>query len=255
MKNNGEKDEQQKGFWQDKNCLRHRDRKLCGIIEILGATRSESGTMWGRLVRWKDPEGRSHQKTFQNAQLTADPHTVIAQLSDEGLPVYCDSNSISKIVEYIRTAPYGNIINITDRSGWHGDTYVLPPNRGFSKNGEEIYLMNEERIRKINRYNQNGTLSNWNENVSKYCKNNLNLILSASAGFAGPLLKHFSSDGVGLHFNGASSGGKTTLAHVAGSIWGGGDVVCCGGDETSAFCIRLLVQCQFLESWFQQRKK
>ena len=48
-------------------------------------------------------------------------------------------------------------------------------------------------------------------------------MLAISAAFAGPLVGPCSSEGGGLHFKGASSTGKSTALHVAGSVWGGGD--------------------------------
>jgi hypothetical protein len=35
--------------------------KICGRLEVAALTRSGGGDGWGRLLRWNDPEGRSHQ--------------------------------------------------------------------------------------------------------------------------------------------------------------------------------------------------
>jgi putative DNA primase/helicase len=50
------------------------------------------------------------------------------------------------------------------------------------------------------------------------------LVLALSAAFAGPLICPCSAEGGGIHFRGASSTGKSTALHVAGSVWGGGGV-------------------------------
>ncbi len=68
-----------------------------------------------------------------------------------------------------------------------------------------------------------GTLASWQENVARYAVDNSRLVLALSAAFAGPLVGPCSAEGGGIHFRGASSTGKSTALHVAGSVWGGGD--------------------------------
>ena len=53
---------------------------------------------------------------------------------------------------------------------------------------------------------------------------NSRVTLAISAAFAAPLLRLLDIEGGGLHFRGSSSIGKTTVLHVAGSVWGGGGV-------------------------------
>ena len=48
------------------------------------------------------------------------------------------------------------------------------------------------------------------------------VVFGISAGFAAPLLQIAGQESGGLHFVGSSRSGKTTILHVAGSIWGGG---------------------------------
>jgi putative DNA primase/helicase len=72
-------------------------------------------------------------------------------------------------------------------------------------------------------FRQNGTLESWQQNVARYASGNSRLVLALSAAFAGPLVGPCSAEGGGLHFKGASSTGKSTALHVAGSVWGGGD--------------------------------
>jgi putative DNA primase/helicase len=72
-------------------------------------------------------------------------------------------------------------------------------------------------------FRQNGTLESWQQNVARYASGNSRLVLAISAAFAGPLVGPCSAEGGGLHFKGASSTGKSTALHVAGSVWGGGD--------------------------------
>ena len=50
---------------------------------------------------------------------------------------------------------------------------------------------------------------------------NSRLAFALSAAFAGPLLHPLGQEGGGIHFVGSMGGGKSTIAKVAGSVWGG----------------------------------
>jgi uncharacterized protein (DUF927 family) len=71
-------------------------------------------------------------------------------------------------------------------------------------------------------FRQAGTLESWQQSVGRYAVGNSRLVLAISAAFAGPLIGPCAAEG-GIHFKGASSTGKSTALHVAGSVWGGGD--------------------------------
>ena len=73
-------------------------------------------------------------------------------------------------------------------------------------------------------FRQAGTLESWQQNVARYAVGNSRLVIALSAAFAGPLIGPCAAEGGGLHFRGASSTGKSTALHVAGSAWGGGSV-------------------------------
>ena len=68
-----------------------------------------------------------------------------------------------------------------------------------------------------------GTLEGWQQNVARYAVGNSRLVMALSAAFAGPLVNPCVAEGGGVHFKGASSIGKSTVSHVAGSVWGGGE--------------------------------
>lgn len=72
-------------------------------------------------------------------------------------------------------------------------------------------------------YNIKGTLSEWQENIGRYAVGNNRMVFAISTAFAAPLIKVTDSEGGGFHFRGMSSIGKSTLLHVAGSVWGGND--------------------------------
>jgi putative DNA primase/helicase len=70
-------------------------------------------------------------------------------------------------------------------------------------------------------YEINKTLTEWKDNVGKYCVKNDILTLAFCVGLSGPLLKFFPVVGTTIvNLTGKSSIGKTTVLHVAASLWG-----------------------------------
>jgi putative DNA primase/helicase len=60
--------------------------RLAARVDVVGKTRDEAGENWGRLLRWHDEEGRSHQWAMPMEALFSDAGAVRARLLSEGLP-------------------------------------------------------------------------------------------------------------------------------------------------------------------------
>jgi uncharacterized protein (DUF927 family) len=105
-------------------------------------------------------------------------------------------------------------------TGWlPGDRFALPT-RVLGPPGSEPVLFTGERGASHQR--EKGTLAAWKAEVAAPARGNPHLVLAISIAFSGPLLRLVQMEGCGFHFRGPSSGGKTTLAIAAGSVWGGG---------------------------------
>jgi hypothetical protein len=101
-------------------------------------------------------------------------------------------------------------------AGWHppGKTFVLPTeiigdSNGVWFDGKNVAL-----------YGRGGDFDTWKTKVAVPCLGNSYLVLGLSCAFAGPLLEPLCIPGLGLHYHGESSTGKSTVLAVAGSAWG-----------------------------------
>ncbi len=72
-------------------------------------------------------------------------------------------------------------------------------------------------------YEARGTVEDWRDGAARLASSHLLPVLAISAALAGPLLRLAGIEGGGLHVFGQSSKGKTTLLHMAASVWGRGD--------------------------------
>ncbi|MBI4404780.1 MAG: DUF927 domain-containing protein [Deltaproteobacteria bacterium] len=196
---------------------------ICSRLDIVGETRSEKGTNWGRLLRFKDNDGRFHEWAMPMSLLAGDGNEYRAHLLNLGLQISPGSDAKKKLSSYIQVFKALRKITCVDRVGWHDKQFVLPDcTIGCSKIDEQVLLQSAE----INRSNLRaaGTLIDWQEVIAKKCIDNSRLIFAVCTAFAGPLLKPTNHEGGGFHYRGVTSIGKTTALRIAGSVCGGGEI-------------------------------
>ncbi|MCF6812620.1 DUF927 domain-containing protein, partial [Thiotrichales bacterium 19S9-12] len=100
---------------------------------------------------------------------------------------------------------------------WYENTYVLA-DRIYNQ-PDMPYVFDQDASSSVSTYQNRGSLSDWQEQISRYAIGNSFMVLAISFGFVAPLLKLIGMDNFGLHIYGSSSTGKTTLASVIASIW------------------------------------
>ncbi|QMT40402.1 DUF927 domain-containing protein [Neisseria shayeganii] len=113
---------------------------------------------------------------------------------------------------------------IANRGGWLNDdytAYVLPSGEIIGRSdGKVIY--NGDTSKKT-AYTVSGTLESWQAEVARYAAGNSRLLLVLGAAFAAPLLAPMKLENGGFHLFHSSSGGKTTAAMLALSVFGNPD--------------------------------
>ena len=192
---------------------------ICTPLKVLGKLRSPESLEWSRLVEFRAPDGTEKKVVINMRDCVGRGDVVRAQLSDHGVEFSGLPKAQSHFMEYLRTsAPTGTLFLRINKVGWQGDTYVLPDAVFGESFGEEIHF----ECGLANLHQVAGSLEDWKENVGKYCRGNSLLVLLTSYALTGPLLRPCGFEGGGLHIYGSSSAGKSTAAHVAGSVCGGG---------------------------------
>jgi uncharacterized protein (DUF927 family) len=192
---------------------------ICSPLKVLGKLRSPESLDWSRLVELRAPDGVEKRVVVNMRDCVGRGDVVRAQLADYGVEFSNFPKAQALFMEYLRTsAPADKFLLRLNKVGWYGDTYVLPDALFGEHFGEEFYF--ESSL--ANLHNSSGSLDDWKEHVGKYCRDNSLLVLLTSYALTGPLLKPCGFEGGGIHIYGCSSAGKSTGAHVAGSVCGGG---------------------------------
>lgn len=195
----------------------HKGVLICSRLDILGATRDEKGTEWGRLLEWKDSDGKSHQWAVPVELLQTDGSEVRRELARQGLNIEPSKTARDRLSAYIQVWPTERRMRCVERLGWVNGAYVLPS--GAVGNSEEHFVFQSPAIIEP-AFETSGTLTQWQESVCKYAKGNSRLMFAISSMFAPTLLDLAGEDGGGFHLLGGSSNGKTTTLRIASSVWG-----------------------------------
>lgn len=208
-------------MWQNPDDLDKPAILIAGHFDIVAETRDADGASWGVLLRWQDHDNRDHQLALPRSTLAGDGADARRILMDGGFYIAPSQTARGHFNSFLLQVRSPKRARATQRVGWHSNSFVMPDDC-FGGDERDTLLLQSVTAHEHS-FRQSGTLQSWQQNIARYAIGNSRLALALSAAFAGPLVGPCSAEGGGLHFKGASSTGKSTALHVAGSVWGGGD--------------------------------
>ena len=210
------------GFQNTETALSYYDEKkkmfirISSPLNVVALTRELEEENVGRLVEFKDRQGKFKQVKIFDSWLSKDGSKIHDILYKHGLDIGTDGRTKRKLNEYLNLVNPEKTITYTLKSGWHGRSF-LTANKVYGKSdGTLIHIPAAEPAK----LSKSGTPEDWKNNVAKLCINNSRLMLAVSAAFASMILTPCEADNFFLHFYGRSSQGKTTMLDVAASVFG-----------------------------------
>lgn len=193
---------------------------LCSPLEVLALTRDRDQRGWGNLIRIQTPDGHWHRCAIAKGLFAGSGEELRRILLDLGLSFSVGTKGRAGVIHLLNAAaPKARALSVP-HVGWHGRVFVLPEEAIGSDSAELVVFQPPAPCKHA--YRAAGTLEDWRHEVARFAVGNSRLGVAISAAFVGPLLQIVEMEGGGLHFRGSSSTGKTTVLHVAGSVWGGG---------------------------------
>ncbi|MDR2164553.1 MAG: DUF927 domain-containing protein [Zoogloeaceae bacterium] len=193
---------------------------ICSPLHVVAMTRDAKSNAWGRLLRWKDRDGVSHQWAMPLEHLRGDGAEVWRELLHQGLVIAPGRRARERLADYLQTWPVKDRARCVDRLGWHGAVYVTPTETIGAD--ELVVFQNTQSIEPA--LLVSGTVEEWRDSVAARGAGNSRLVFALSAGFAGALVHLVGEDSGGFHLRGESSSGKSTALKLAASVWGNPDV-------------------------------
>jgi uncharacterized protein (DUF927 family) len=194
--------------------------RVSAPFEILGLGRNPDGKGWGRFLRWRDLDGRPHEKFVGNETLQGDAAAICAPLAAEGLQIVRSQQR--EFANYLCGVETKVRVTVVQRTGWHeidGESVFVLPDENIGREGVGRVLLDGVAH---GPYESRGTLAEWREEVATRAVGHALVTLSISIAFAGPLLHLTGLEGGGVNLFGQSSRGKTTCLQAAASVWGRG---------------------------------
>lgn len=206
------------GLWLneiDREGNPRRPRFIVEPFKVLSLVRDHAAAGWGLLLEIPDPDRRHHRVIIPHGSLKADGTEALSILLDRG---FVPRMGMDKhLTESLREARPDPRARITDRCGWHSDSFVLP-DRSIGDDDEPVLFSSD--APGACPFQTKGNLDQWKTHVAAMCVGNSRLLFAVSGAFAAPLLLPASAEGGGFHYRGSSSDGKTTLLRLAASVAG-----------------------------------
>ncbi|WP_338453917.1 DUF927 domain-containing protein [Aeromonas veronii] len=189
-------------------------------VQVLAETSDEHGRGYGRLLEWQDSAGRARQWAMPVRSLVPrNGEEVFTALLDAGLP-FIELGHKRKLAEYLMACQPERRITCVERTGWHGNAYVLPQG-AIGPDAKGVILQTAGYA--ASDFTERGTLAEWQQCVAALAVGNSRLCFALSLAFAAPLLTLVGMEGGGFHLKGESTDGKTTIMKAAASVYGNPD--------------------------------
>lgn len=191
---------------------------LSDPIDIIGTGQDNDGAYY-RIIKFKDKITRQ-QKTAALPQSEIADGKCWGRLGFYGLSIESNPTKRRKLADYLQKEGSQTAFTITDRAGWHEDSYIMPSGETITATDKDPAIIYNGDTSQAKAYQPNGELTDWQQNIARYAVGNSRLCLALGASFAAPLLSLLNEESGGFHLMGDSSDGKTTAAKVALSVWG-----------------------------------
>ena len=218
-------DTDNRGVWwinvrtdKDGDIIEAEPQFLSDPIDIIGTGQDNDGAYY-RIIKFKDKITRQ-QKTAALPQAEIAGGKCWERLGFYGLFIESNPTKRRKLADYLQKEGSPTAFTITDRAGWHEDSYIMPSGETITATDKDPAIIYNGDTSQAKAYQPNGELTDWQQNIARYAVGNSRLCLALGASFAAPLLSLLNEESGGFHLMGDSSDGKTTAAKVALSVWG-----------------------------------
>ncbi|MDC9581199.1 DUF927 domain-containing protein [Xenorhabdus sp. PR6a] len=198
-----------------------RNIKISSPIKVTAITCDADSSNYGRLLEWEDTYGNCRKWAMPMEMLSGSGEELRRVLLVNGLSyINISGQARAHLMEYISLCRPERKVTCVNKTGWHGNVYVLQ-DEVVGTDADSVILQTSSVQGKD--FRVSGTSEEWREHIGKYCVGNARLAFSVSLAFASSLLKLVGVGGGGYHLKGESTDGKTTTMKVAASVCGGTD--------------------------------
>jgi putative DNA primase/helicase len=200
------------------------DLWICSVLWVLCIVRTDSGNGHAYLIEYiPHGETQSRRAVLPQALLLGRGEEALKVLRDLGISV------LGRKAKYVREYLDSEHLKFSSRKtpddfwtsvkviGWEpvGERFILPDQIIGRQTG--VWFNGNTNVVQ---YKKSGDFNAWNTMIAGPCQGNSYLVLALSCAFAGTVLDPLNIPGLGFHYYGDSTIGKSTALVIATSVWG-----------------------------------
>ncbi|WP_051640632.1 DUF927 domain-containing protein [Thiomicrorhabdus sp. Milos-T2] len=206
-------------FYEDPNDEKESKIWICSPLEVVSHQSDVDSKNWGIELKFTNDEGYTHYWPMPKSLLSGNGEEYRKQLLSMGLNIAHTNKAKSLLSQYINNCKPSKRATSVEKVGWYKGVYVLPGKTigNLPDNERAVYQSASSSNLGFARH---GSLVQWESKIGGYTAGNSRLIFAVSLALSGTLLKDLNVPGGGFHIVGGSSIGKSTINHVAVSVWG-----------------------------------
>ena len=95
-------------------------------FQVLAASRDDSGNFWGKVLSWKDGDGKEHEWAMPSSMLAGDGAELRRILLDGGLQIAAGIKARNQFTNFLTSVRVKTRARAVSSTGWYGATFVLP---------------------------------------------------------------------------------------------------------------------------------
>jgi uncharacterized protein (DUF927 family) len=195
---------------------------VCAPFKVVAQTSDDTDHAHGLLLRWDSRTKQEHEWAMPQSMVHLHGNPIAVELQGAGLSCGTSPAAHEQLKNFLGAVRSTKRARCVDRSGWHGNAFVLPNGQVFGAKKDTLVLQSEYTLRG-EAFTARGKLEEWQEHIAKPAIGNSRLVFAISYSFAPPLYDVTGETAAGVHSHGGSQIGKTTGTCVLASVWGPGD--------------------------------
>lgn len=208
------------------------DRQLiCGYLIVTAVTRDRDGGDCGRMLAFKDFEGRDRTLTVSDDLIGSGGTELTKLLMLRGFQIYqfnARGGGLSPVNAYLNAFPREGLRReiTVDRGGWSDDSFTC-----FVLEGQEIHAAGCKAVSKLSpraegvKIESRGTLADWQRLNAEICRHSSRVSFAVAVALAAPVLQIVGGMNRTFNFCGGSGLGKSSALCAAASVWGNADYI------------------------------
>lgn len=114
---------------------------VCAPLHVLAYARNDRHEHYSKLLEFRDPDNNLHEWLMPQELLAGDGSEVRKTLLSMGLKIGEDRKAKDLLTRYLLSCDPIDRVRTIDRTGWHGQSYVLPEGPIGKQSKEKVLFL------------------------------------------------------------------------------------------------------------------